>query len=646
MAYREPSVTTFEVFEEAVPALALFDLPNVVVGPAFQVVSDDSVGTYTGISADYSYESQLAGTFIDTRNDVEDLINYPVTAYLKNAVVRTQDVVSTGVISALDLNKFNDPAASVFANVKAGDVIVITGSGAGNNGSYTVRQKIDNNNVKINETFAAAETGVTYTVRRNLGSSLIDVTEFATTINDIKVTLGAAIAVPVEGYLGDKDVLSAEVHLKYRALRIEQSADVKEYKTVSELQADFGIDQIVPENPVVFGVNLALQQAVGASSVHLLELQREFLTLPDELLAYQKAFDVLSNTDMYAISALTFNVAVHQALKSHAEAMSAPEIKLERVGLGCRKIVLTATVVDEATTSASDGFTATTTFKDANANFITDGVVPGHYILVTSPSGAVGRWKIASVDSETQVTTETGPSGGPYNTVTYTVDKDLTLSEQAATLKAYAQSIGSRRFVLVWPDEVEIPVGNTPRALPGYFLTVAVGALTTILPTQQGFTNRTVSVYSKVVHSTKYFNREQLNIIADGGYMIFVQDELGISALKIRHQLTTDRSSVKFQEYSITKNVDFISKFIRDSHRIFPGDYNIVDNLFDDLKTLAHRTIGFLRDDTKKPRIGGVIKNGRLVSMIQDPNNIDGVQEKYKMDIPIPLNNLDITISV
>jgi hypothetical protein len=201
-------------------------------------------------------------------------------------------------------------------------------------------------------------------------------------------------------------------------------------------------------------------------------------------------------------------------------------------------------------------------------------------------------------------------------------------------------------MVLTFPDIVKIPVGNIIRPLPGYFLNCAIGALTTGLPTQQGFTNLGMSVFTGVVHSSKYFDTEQLNIIADGGVMIFVQDVLDQSALYVRHQLTTDRSAIKFQEYSVTKNVDFIAKFIRDNQKQFIGQYNIVDSTLDDLKTSAKGIISFLTEKTVRPKIGGVIKGGILKYVSADLVNIDRVNERFELDIPVPLNGIDVTLVV
>lgn len=777
MAYRRPGVTVTQEFQNALPALAAFSLPNVNVGPTFQVKSKQNSGSYAGSSVTLSYANQLAGSIADIRaSDPTDLLDYPVRIFFQNTVARILNTASTGAVLIGNLNQFTDATSAVFADVAAGDVVVVAGSGVaevrqytavadiagslnntyldnlydglGNgfyiwhnvngagtdpalagktgivvaiptgetannvaiahkaavaaaagglkfstsgagaqviitnlnkgaavdlvdgaaptlftgisttaqgiavqDGSYTVREKISDNVLRVNETFLAAETSLSYTVRRNLGAdaSLLEIpTSTAGVVVAVTgVTLPVSLSTTVAPF-GSVPILSATVLLTYRALRFDKSADVAPYDDTAELQADFGTDQIVPESPAVFATFLALNNS--ATETNLLALPQDYLDTGsgsgDELIAYAKAFDVLALTDMYAISVLTQNVSVHTSLKSHVDTFSQPDKKLERVGIINRKLVTTSVVVSAKTNGsiASGGLI----FTSSTSQFITDGVVPGHYIKVTLPTPQAGRYKIASIDSQTQVTLETGSAvpSAPVSGLTFTVEKDLTKNDQADVIAAYASSLADRRLVLTWPDVVSLPVGNVIRQVPGFFLNPAIGALTTGLPTQQGLTNLSVAVYTGVVHSTKYFNNDQLDRMADGGVMIFVQEVLDQTPLFVRHQLTTDRSAIKFQEYSVTKNVDFIAKFIRDNHKQFIGQYNIVENTFDDLKTQARGIITFLRDKTKVQRFGGVIRSGKLISIIQDPVNIDAILERYGLDIPIPLNNLDITIVV
>jgi hypothetical protein len=286
------------------------------------------------------------------------------------------------------------------------------------------------------------------------------------------------------------------------------------------------------------------------------------------------------------------------------------------------------------------------TFFDRNASFISGSVAPGHFLEILA-GPYKGRWKIASVDSEKQLTLA-GPLLGVVSLVAgiqYEINKDLSKLEQAENIAGYSSSFGSRRVVHVWPDQLETTVGNSVELIPGYYACCAIGALTAGLPTQQGFTNMSLSGFIGFNHSTKYFSEEHLNVIADGGTLVLVQ-EGPLQPLIVRHQLTTDRSQIKFQEYSVTKNVDFIAKFMRNSFKGPVGKYNIVDTTFDYLNTIASANINFLKSRTRLPFLGGVILEGKLVSLAEDDTQIDTINGKFNFRVPIPLNQIDITIVV
>jgi hypothetical protein len=638
MAYRQPGVTVTQEFVSALPALAVFSLPNVIVGPVFYVASQASAGpgTYTGAPATLSYPGQPLGSYVDTRAyDPTDLISYPVQINFKNTIVQLF-MSTTGSVISPNFNTFVDLTGSPFTGVVAGDMIVIT-SGA-DAGTYTIRSVTDANHVQTNETFPSALTGISYYVQRNIGLLNIPTSTVGVVITQASVTLPTGLTTTVAPF-GSVMILLAEVLITYRAQMINRSNDIYEYANVTALEADFGAAQILPQNPAVFGAFLALNNAVTPTNI--LGLDANYLS--NELLSYDDAFVILSMNDIYAISVMTQNTAVHTALKTHVDGYSQPNEKLERVGIINRQLVTTAMVDGPFTNGSTDatGFLLTST----GATFITDGVVPGDFVQVTSPTLYAGSYEVGAVLSQTvlQLVTEIAPTLSSLHFYTY---QELQNSEQAATIAAYATSFGDSRMVLTWPDIVSIPVGNTIQQLPGYFLNCAVGALTTGLPTQQGLTNLSVAVYSGVVHSTKYFSNDDLNTIADGGVMIFVQDILNQTPLYIRHQLTTNRTSVLFQEYSVTKNVDFIAKFIRNNHKQFIGQYNIVEQTFDDLKTNAKGIINYLVEGTKLPRIGGVLVSGQLTSIEQNPDELDGILETWTITVPVPLNYLDITLVI
>ena len=284
------------------------------------------------------------------------------------------------------------------------------------------------------------------------------------------------------------------------------------------------------------------------------------------------------------------------------------------------------------------------TFYDRAAAFIADLIVPGYYVRFLD--GLTGSHKITGVLSDKKIKIEQVPGVTSLTSgLKYEIFRDLSKTEQAEFVKGYSSSIGSRRVANLWPDVLEGPVGAVQEKLPGFYGSCAIAAMTTGLPTQQGFTNLSISGFLGLEHSSGYFSDDQLDIIADGGTFILAQDGDG-QPLYVRHQLTTDRSAIKFQEYSVTKNVDFIAKFLRNAYKDFSGVYNIVDSAKDDIKSTAKASLTFLKDDTRLPKIGGVIRDGKLSKLEESETQIDTLLMRFKLNIPIPLNNLDITIEV
>lgn len=810
MAYRRPGVTVTQVFVGLAPALAAFSLPSVTVGPAYQLIDGDDLGSYAGSETDYAYASAPGGSVPDTEALAEDEL-YPITKKpiavtlkgIKAQVVSEQTetgygsgtsfsddtasvfadvlegdelvVVETAAVSIVsDTNGIADDAnptwltegaAGDFDNVKAGDSVevtagtnvnvgtygvvakaaggilildaslsdgvgpsvdvsyAITGARGDNNvGVYKIKSVTDGNNIVLESPLAEEEYLVNYHIQRNADDkTLVRDTDYTASV--IAITLEAGLQ--TDGL----DIISADVYADYRALRTDLAAQPREYGSVTDLEATFGVGQIKPANPLAYGLSLMLQNTV--TPVSGLGLSADYAT--DEALAFTKASDALALVDLYAIALLSHSPVVHTMFKNHVEQLSAPDRKLERIALVNSKLILVSVLQEESTTvdtennsrgivgtqinGINDGIalskltTPTSdlfedvapgdkvvvqsgtnvtpgtyavdsvddtenvtldsafatgaatdiqfyiirldglgadgkTFYDRNASYLTDGIAAGHYLSILSGS-LEGRYQIGSIVSDKELVLESAVFGvaASVDSINYQVDRDFTKAEQAANVKGYGESIGSRRVVHTWPDVLKAPVGLSIEDLPGYFAGSVVAALVTGLPTQQGFTNLAVSGFLGLDHSSRYFSESQLDIIADGGNFILAQDGPN-QPLYVRHQLTTDRSAIKFQELSVTKNVDFIAKFLRTTYAPFIGVYNIVDSTIDTLKTTATAAISFLKDKTIFPKIGGVIRSGSLILIEEDPNQLDTVNMRFGFQIPLPLNNIDIVIEV
>lgn len=607
----------------------------------------------------------------------------------------------------------------------------ITGNrGSINKGSYVVKSKFDDNTLVLQSPLAdSPEAPLSYSIARKLGDVVLD--RVSTISENGFVASVDGITLPAVLTNGSMPIVSGTLVVSYRALRVDLAANTAQFIDVGSLNSVFGVGQLLPTNPLGYGLSIMLQNTV--TPVNGLGLDAG--AVDNEVLSYTAATDVLKRGEMYAISLLTQSPVVHTLYKNHVEQLSAPGQKLERVVIINSKLPTTMILQEDSTTTTTvsgsrqivgtqvdgsgvfatnpkkltdgtagqfanvqagdslvvvagtgvtpgtyavssvtddnnlitasafltsgsptdiqyyiyraDGLSASgLRFYDRNAQFIVNGVSSGNYLNILSGTFK-GRYKIATVVSDKEVTLSPAVLGVTTLVagVEYQIDRDLQKVEQANAVKGYSEAFASRRVVHVWPDVLSAPIGQVTYDIPGYYATCAIAALSSGLPTQQGFTNLAISGFLGFKHSTRYFTEEELNTIAGGGTMVLAQDGES-QPLYVRHQLTTDMSAIKFQEYSITKNVDYIAKFLRTGFRRFIGQYNIIDTTLDALKTSAGAFIKFLKDDTRVPRFGGVIRSGTLNTLSESTTQIDTLNIGFSFNIPVPLNNIDITIEV
>ena len=322
---------------------------------------------------------------------------------------------------------------------------------------------------------------------------------------------------------------------------------------------------------------------------------------------------------------------------------------------------------------------------DASATFITDGVIAGDIIEIpNNPGGVFGantkqfvvntiiseeRLEIQNIASSVYTnntsTTEnelphlddrlgTGTTV-PVGTVRYRVVRELTKDQQVTSLISTAQSLNSRRAVLVWPDAVtvaDLTDASLPRQddgtaspagqQPGYYLSSVVGGMTAGLPSHQGFSRLGVSAISQIYNSNTYFTEQQLTTLSDGGWYVFAQDTTSSLPYSI-HQLTTDPSTLETGEYSIVKNFDFVSLFYVDVLEPFLGVWNINND-----------TLGFVRQALntatenlklrRVARIGAPLNDGTVTTVEVSEASADRIDAVIEVDLPKPLNVIGLRL--
>jgi hypothetical protein len=246
------------------------------------------------------------------------------------------------------------------------------------------------------------------------------------------------------------------------------------------------------------------------------------------------------------------------------------------------------------------------------------------------------------------ITTDTPDSEDPAVGVPhYRISRDLDRAGQVDELSAIAQSLNSARVVMMWPAEVL--VSNVVNAFsgqqnrqPGYYLACAVAGMTAGLPSQQGFTNLTIAGIEKLFNSNFYFSIAQIDELSAAGWYVFIQDTPTSLPFTV-HQLTTDPTTLETGEYSLVKNFDFVAQTFKNSLDSFIGRYNVIDETLDLLRDTL-RVTGDVLVRARLPRIGAPLRDFNVVSVEESPTSGDTALAVISIDLPKPLNRIELTI--
>ncbi len=217
---------------------------------------------------------------------------------------------------------------------------------------------------------------------------------------------------------------------------------------------------------------------------------------------------------------------------------------------------------------------------------------------------------------------------------------NLSPAEQVADWGTRTQARSSHRVTSEWPP---LP-GRDGDTVPGYFLACSLAALRGASAPHQGLTNAEVLDWDDMSQSTQTF-AAHLDTLANYGAYIVTESPAG--QVYIRKQLTTDLSDVKHAEDSATSNFDSCSFFFKDLLAPRVGRSNVVDSNLDGIRADILAGINQLRTEGFTDLLGGQIgSESTLVYVRRHATLLDKVVAKVNLDLPIPLNNGDLTLVV
>jgi hypothetical protein len=614
-------------------------------------------GTYTGDS-DLVYKLTVVrgGPFYDTTNgDVCAKIAVTSDGNDSSSAVVVQKDVNFRVGSYGVLAQFN--AAVADGGLILGDVYYTTA---------TASREVDVNIIETYEKLPAALLDnshdfeiVSMQYPTNINVPAVDpadedivnweVDEIAQTIsiNPNILTVNSSIVYP-GGDTISLNVKSADVYVTYRALVIDNAISIGSVTAADQVEAILG--KIDPENPLAQGVYDAALNSNGAP-VYFSGV------LSNDLSGYEA---VLANARKeeyyYGLVPLTFDRAIQDAVIGHVNAMSTPENAKWRVAWISVPVTETEIIYDVQedntnwkATITDDPFATGTQYRLVTidgAKFLTDGIRPTDNLLInfsTSSSGTTvfDRYEIADVRTEETLVLVAGPVAPINVAIKAQIERVFTKDEQIDNLRHIGSDYNNRRVRAVFPPVTK----NNGVTKEGFFLAAALAGLRSGVVPHQGLTNTVLLGFTDLTMAVKTYTDIQLNRLAEQGYWICTQSVVGATPY-VRHQLTTDSENLNTSEDSITTNVDSISYGLRRALAPYIGKYNIHPGSLISIRGSVFDELSYRSTNTYTVRAGNQLISFEILKLEQNTTFKDRVDIEVKLEVPYPLNFINITLFV
>ena len=320
--YKEPSVIVRQQFQNVTATVGLETLQAVIIGPSWKKIKDnDASATAKKIDLKYVNESMVFN-MPDMPSDCiydEESFGIRISNKSKSIVVDKAEFKGNcedeGILVSGEEGTQAIVSSDVVIDAKEGDILSI--SSLPYDGEYQI--------------ISVSEDKKSFTFD-------IDDEDRAEDISDGISTDQVSFSISSPGYTYDSDEqkfylsgklgISGNIYLSGKAFRRDLSSDIILAKA-DDLEDIFGAGEVNSENPLALGMQIALANIGGGDDNYVAGIAVE----SDDVLGYQKAFQVLETKGVYAMVPLTTNMAVPQVLMAHCDAMSDPIEGMERIGI-------------------------------------------------------------------------------------------------------------------------------------------------------------------------------------------------------------------------------------------------------------------------------------------------------------------------
>lgn len=488
--------------------------------------------------------------------------------------------------------------------------------------------------------------------------------------DDITVFPGITATDPsytVNGAQTPLPVIEGQLFVEMRQWLQEDAGSAGTVSSVADIRSKWG--DIHPDNPLAFGVNLAMLNASG-SEVGYGILAGD----PNDPQSWYDFVEAITNLEgVYNVAVLTHDEGVLKAYADHVKAQSVPEVGAYR-GLWCslkgrslRPAVNADTTTDKAvalatvTADPATGLNTMVRVPAGNAKFVTNpNVNPLEWPSVQEGSSAdkpavkagdVFRFQFTTdgfgklqwteyrvshvVNDDTLVLTTPLPT-------TYTIPQQfevwhpLTKSEVVNDLLIRAQPLKSNRVRVVWPDTSD---GN-----PGYFVAAALAGQASGVIVNQGLKNMQLVGFQDLSRSTKYLQAGGLLKFGQNGVWVVAQDSAGNAYTK--SAVNTDVSTLENQEEVIVRNSDANAFYILDQVQRFVGASNVVTGTENAVRGAIQSAVNFLKSTNVADHIGPPLINAEILELRQHQVLKDRLVCSLRFTLQYPLNKIQLQVQI
>lgn len=619
-------------------ALVTFDWDNVgdpediQVGDVVTVTIDTA---YTDVSGDLEAAGDYVGT-VDTTYVVEIVEGGVVgvdTPKIKAITINGTDAMATTDVTADAANFIGTKGVTLYFatndQLVKGDkfTIVVTAAGAGPVSTL----------VLANALTGALDTD-TLTVTLGLKDT-IDVEDSYWTAAANLITIAAA-AQHNGTYLGTSqnfNILGGDAYIDYRELLATGANVMNSLSDLSQVEDVLG--PAVEENPISLMVKSALSGGNG-TAVYYIQVAT------NDVSGYTTAAGIQDfRLEPYSLVPHSTDRAICDAIYDSVQEASSPEKALFRIMM--RGVDVDKTSQFYTATDADDDLLATlvgTTLTGTNTEFITKGIRPGDTISINyQPDNKGGvtydTYIVDSVTTEDELEVTEAPPSDLTIAVKMEVWRTFTGSEYADAVGAEATHYTDRRVNVIWSDKLTI--GGQAGISKAYLAAYMAGLRAAVAP-HQPLSNYPLS--SVGLEDTLTLTGGQLDQMAAYGIWIVYEDEAG-TALS-RHQLTTDMQDVRHREQSVTTNADSIVRDMRDAVSDLYGRGNVSDGMLSLISSRILGVAGAISARRFAPQLGPQIQDINIQRLEIDPVNIDRVIAEVDLDLPEPLNRLQLKFRI